>query len=77
MNFKSPRPSRFLCGFGEELWDRIAEEGKVLLTPGFDMHFKEPGFFRVCYAWVPPGSLPLAVSRIKHILDQVEASMAE
>ena len=61
----------------KELWDRIAEEGKVLLTPGFDMHFKEPGFFRVCYAWVPPGSLPLAVSRIKHILDQVEASMAE
>ena len=61
----------------KELWDRIAEEGKVLLTPGFDMHFKEPGFFRVCYAWVPPGSLPLAVSRIKGILDQVEASKEE
>jgi len=61
----------------KELWDSIAEESKVLLTPGFDMHFPEPGFFRVCYAWVPPSALGVAVQRIKEIIDRAEERRAD
>ncbi|KAG2483578.1 hypothetical protein HYH03_017585 [Edaphochlamys debaryana] len=46
------------------LWERMCKEAHVLLTPGQQCHGPEPGFFRVCWAWVPAPALPVAVGRL-------------
>ncbi|KAF5840409.1 pyridoxal phosphate-dependent transferase [Dunaliella salina] len=51
------------------LWEAMMNEAKVLFTPGQACKAARPGFFRVCWAWVPPEALPIAVSRIKPLLD--------
>ena len=50
------------------LWGRVCEEGKVILTPGQSCHAPEPGFFRLCFAWVPREALEAAVARVKGVL---------
>lgn len=47
------------------LWERICDECKVILTPGESCHAREPGYFRLCFAWMPKESLEEAISRIK------------
>jgi 1-aminocyclopropane-1-carboxylate synthase len=47
------------------LWGRICNECKVILTPGESCHAREPGYFRLCFAWMPKESLQEAVIRIK------------
>ncbi|KAL4458929.1 hypothetical protein ABPG75_013794 [Micractinium tetrahymenae] len=49
-------------------WQRICNEAKIILTPGKDFHAAEPGFFRLCFAWMPPEALPEAVHRLKRVL---------
>lgn len=51
-----------------ELWQAMIDEARVLLTPGECCHADEPGFFRVCWSWVPPEALPIAVQRIAKLL---------
>ena len=46
------------------LWTGLAMDAKVLFTPGKDCHAREPGFFRVCFAWVPEQALSLAIDRV-------------
>lgn len=46
------------------LWQEVCDTCRIVLTPGKDCHAAEPGFFRLCYAWMPLESLPLAVARI-------------
>ncbi|KAG2426355.1 hypothetical protein HXX76_013112 [Chlamydomonas incerta] len=46
------------------LWEEMCRECRVLLTPGEQCHAAEPGFFRVCWAWMPGDSLPVAVRRL-------------
>ncbi|KAG2436151.1 hypothetical protein HYH02_011655 [Chlamydomonas schloesseri] len=46
------------------LWEEMCKECRVLLTPGEQCHAAEPGFFRVCWAWMPGDSLPVAVRRL-------------
>lgn len=41
---------------------------QVILTPGKDCHAAEPGFFRLCFAWMPPKALPEAVRRIRLLM---------
>jgi 1-aminocyclopropane-1-carboxylate synthase len=51
-----------------ELWRFLAYELKVVLTPGEFCHCKEPGFFRLCFAWMEDSASNVeAVRRIaKH-----------
>ncbi|WIA13905.1 hypothetical protein OEZ85_002476 [Tetradesmus obliquus] len=56
------------------LWRCMAQQHRVVLTPGAACHAAEPGWFRVCYAWTPPGSLAAAVSRIAAAVKQMQAS---
>jgi aspartate/methionine/tyrosine aminotransferase len=51
--------------FEEErrLYRCLATAG-VLLTPGEACHCAQPGFFRVCYAWVPQDFFDQALKRI-------------
>lgn len=46
------------------LWRRMVDDKKLLLTPGQACHAAEPGFFRICWAWMPAEALPVAVARI-------------
>jgi len=50
------------------LWRRVCDEAKIILTPGRDCHAAQPGFFRLCFAWVPPEALPEAIHRLKKVL---------
>mmetsp|Transcript_9023 Transcript_9023/g.23175 ORF Transcript_9023/g.23175 Transcript_9023/m.23175 type:complete len:476 (+) Transcript_9023:58-1485(+) len=46
------------------LWQRLAQDCRVLLSPGQFFHSKEPGFFRLCFAWMDPDALSVAVERL-------------
>jgi len=50
-----------------ELFYKLATEAKVLLTPGRDCAFQEPGWYRCCFAYVLPEALNVAFERIKHL----------
>lgn len=50
-----------------DLFEAFASAG-VVMTPGFSCHAQTPGFFRICYAWVPLESLVEAIRRIKQIV---------
>lgn len=50
------------------LWRRLFDDANVNLTPGAACRIAEPGFFRLCYAAVPPEALDLALHRIGTVL---------
>jgi 1-aminocyclopropane-1-carboxylate synthase len=56
------------------LWQRLMEGHRVVLTPGGACHAAEPGFFRMCFAWPHPDSLPVAVARIAAALAEHRSS---
>jgi 1-aminocyclopropane-1-carboxylate synthase len=49
----------------QEIFEKMVMQAKVLLTPGQEMGFPEPGYFRICYASVDASTLFLALQRIK------------
>ncbi|GJP56147.1 hypothetical protein CLOM_g15197 [Closterium sp. NIES-68] len=46
------------------LWREILDTCKIVITPGEACHYGEPGFFRVCYAAMPPEQLSVACDRL-------------
>ena len=50
------------------LWRRILDEANVNLTPGKACQCVEPGFFRLCFASLPPEVAELGVRRIAGVL---------
>eukprot|EP00897_Mesotaenium_endlicherianum_P006036 jgi/Mesen1/5460/ME000273S04706 len=46
------------------LWKEILDKCKIVLTPGQACHYAEPGFFRICYASMPPAHLKIASNRL-------------
>eukprot|EP00929_Paragymnodinium_shiwhaense_P093641 TRINITY_DN53856_c0_g2_i1.p1 TRINITY_DN53856_c0_g2~~TRINITY_DN53856_c0_g2_i1.p1 ORF type:complete len:685 (+),score=151.72 TRINITY_DN53856_c0_g2_i1:62-2116(+) len=48
----------------EEVWRSILEATNVNLTPGKSLHFEEPGWFRICFAYKPPGVVSRCVEQI-------------
>lgn len=57
-----------------ELFEKVAYEGHVVLTPGRDCHAKEPGYFRLCFASLPVESLKIGVARMEKVLDRIKNS---
>lgn len=53
------------------LWTGLAQDAKVLFTPGQDCHALEPGYFRICFAWMPEQALSLAIDRVKKYVDNI------
>ncbi len=45
-----------------------------IASPGEACKAEEPGFFRVCWAWVPAAALPIMVERVAKLLAQRKAS---
>jgi aspartate/methionine/tyrosine aminotransferase len=52
--------------FGPErrLVQQLYDEERVLLTPGEACHASEPGFFRLCTAWMPAESTAVGLQRL-------------
>jgi 1-aminocyclopropane-1-carboxylate synthase len=55
----------------QRLWHRLADEQRVILTPGECCHGAEPGFFRCCYAWMDDiEAMRVTVQRIQKCIAQ-------
>jgi DNA-binding transcriptional MocR family regulator len=52
------------------LWQMFLDEGNVNLTPGSTCRFTEPGFFRLCFAAVPPEAVTAGIERMASLLAQ-------
>eukprot|EP00899_Mesostigma_viride_P019290 jgi/Mesvir1/27362/Mv07172-RA.1 len=46
------------------LWHQLANDYRVLLTPGTDCHSRVPGWYRLCYASAPPDALAVGLARL-------------
>lgn len=53
----------------KRLWDKICTSCKVILTPGESCHALEPGYFRICFAWIPPDALQMMLVRLKNLFE--------
>jgi 1-aminocyclopropane-1-carboxylate synthase len=58
------------------LWRALVRDARVLVTPGEACHAPEPGYFRVCWAWMPREALPIAVRRIRAVLDDARGAIS-
>lgn len=56
------------------LWKGVCDSCRVILTPGKPCHAPAPGFFRLCFAWVPRQALADAVGRLGAHLRTLEAA---
>lgn len=48
----------------DSLWRHMVERHRLLLTPGKACHAEAPGFFRICWAWMPAEAMAVAAARI-------------
>jgi hypothetical protein len=53
------------------LYDELVASVKVVLTPGASQHHPEPGWFRICYAFVSPTALSVALDRVEFFIGQL------
>lgn len=53
----------------KKLHEELVEIG-ILFTPGVACHCQQPGYFRICYAWVPYTSLLEAIRRLRIFVDK-------
>ena len=58
-------------------WDRVCQEAKIILTPGHDCHAPKPGCFRLCFAWMPPEALAVAMGRLQRVLAGTEGTSGD
>uniref|UniRef100_A0A7S4MMU1 Aminotransferase class I/classII large domain-containing protein n=2 Tax=Odontella aurita TaxID=265563 RepID=A0A7S4MMU1_9STRA len=57
---------------GEERFAALVRDAaRVVLTPGSSMHDKRPGMFRLCYAWVTPDVLEIAMERLSYLVTKI------
>ena len=57
-------------------WERklshlIFNYARIVLTPGESQHEKTPGMFRICYAWVSPDVLEIAMERLSRLITKI------
>lgn len=58
-----------------KFWQLVCDDCHIILTPGHDCHAAQPGFFRLCFAWMPPAALKEAVRRLRNrVLEKDEGS---
>lgn len=55
----------------KHLWENICTSCKVILTPGESCHALEPGYFRICFAWIPIEALQIMLDRLKRFLNNL------
>jgi len=49
----------------------IQDFARVVMTPGHIQHDRKPGMFRLCYTWVTPDVLEVAMERLSYVVLQI------
>jgi len=70
VDFSSLLPSKNIEGELQFL-RLIQDVARVILTPGTSMRDCKPGWFRVCYAWVNPQILEIALERLSYLVTKI------
>jgi len=52
----------------EKLTNLMVDYARVLLTPGVSQRDPKPGMYRICYAWVSPEVLEIAMERLSRLV---------
>lgn len=55
----------------EQKLSELMYQVRVVLTPGECQHDAAPGMFRICYAWVSPDALEVAMERLSRLVAKV------
>lgn len=55
----------------EQKLSELMYQARVILTPGESQHDPAPGMFRICYAWVSPEVLEVAMERLSRLVAKV------
>ena len=57
---------------GEETFAKLVQDvARVIITPGSSMKDYKFGMFRICYAWVTPEVLEIAMERLSYLITKV------
>jgi len=49
----------------------IEDVARVVMTPGQSQRDRKPGMFRLCYSWVSPEVLSIAMERLSYVVLQI------
>lgn len=52
-------------------WHSQLFECRIVLTPGESQRDTTPGMFRICYAWVSPEVLEIAMERLSRLVVKI------
>ena len=55
----------------QKLSELMFHHARVVLTPGETQQERTPGMFRICYAWVSPRVLEIAMERLSRLIGKV------
>jgi aspartate/methionine/tyrosine aminotransferase len=55
----------------QQLTDLMYEHARIVLTPGESQRDPRPGMFRICYAWVVPAVLEIAMERLSRLVAKI------
>lgn len=55
----------------EKFASLVEHHARVVMTPGQCMRDRKPGMFRICYAWVSPDVLEIAMERLSYLITKV------
>jgi 1-aminocyclopropane-1-carboxylate synthase len=70
IDLSSLLPSKTFEG-EDRLCNLITEYARVVLTPGQSQRERTPGMFRLCYAWVSPEVLEIAMERLSKLVGKL------
>eukprot|EP00927_Polykrikos_kofoidii_P049997 TRINITY_DN43963_c0_g1_i1.p1 TRINITY_DN43963_c0_g1~~TRINITY_DN43963_c0_g1_i1.p1 ORF type:complete len:491 (+),score=70.00 TRINITY_DN43963_c0_g1_i1:92-1564(+) len=59
-------------GVEETLYNRLLKETRLVFTPGASQHTTEPGWFRICFAAVPPTTLAIALKKFDAWVEELK-----
>jgi aspartate/methionine/tyrosine aminotransferase len=70
VDFSSLLPAKTF-EYEEQLTDMLFTYARMVLTPGASQRDDRPGMFRICYAWVEPDVLEIAMERLSRFVAKV------
>jgi len=70
VDFSSLLPQKTFA-WEQKLGELLFQHARVVLTPGETQQERTPGMFRICYAWVSPEVLEIAMERLSRLIGKI------